>query len=80
MEKTLICQVNMLDQLLMPQLHVNSQNFNHQQDGAPPHFHYDVRDYLDAKIPSRWVRRASRDDSPCLLWPPMSPDLILCVI
>ncbi|XP_076320494.1 uncharacterized protein LOC143230577 [Tachypleus tridentatus] len=28
-----------------------------QQDGAPPHFHRDVRVYLDASMPDRWIGR-----------------------
>ncbi|KDR20859.1 hypothetical protein L798_04664, partial [Zootermopsis nevadensis] len=41
-----------------------------QQDGAPPHFHTDVRACLDLHFPSRWIRRAGP-----IAWPPRSPDL-----
>ena len=67
--------LGMLDQGLMPQLQVESQDLIYQQDGAPPHFHHDVREYLEAKIPRLWIGSASRDDSPLLPWPPSSPDL-----
>jgi len=26
-----------------------------QQDGAPPHFHFDVRAHLNANLPGRWI-------------------------
>ena len=50
-----------------------------QQDKATPHFHDDVREYLDAKIPRHRIGCASRDDSPLLPWP-TSPDLTSCEI
>ena len=49
-----------------------------QQDGAPPHYHLDVRAHLNAILPGRWIRRASHNDSLLLLWPPRSPDLTPC--
>ena len=43
-----------------------------QQDGAPPHFHNEVREELNNRLPKRWV---GRDDSQLLCWSPRSPDL-----
>ena len=46
--------------------------------GAPPHFHHDVRGYLNDTLPHRQIGRASQDDSPLLPRPPRSADLTLC--
>ena len=43
-----------------------SWDITYQQDGAQPHFHHHVREYLDDKTPRRWTGRVSRDDSPLL--------------
>ena len=43
-----------------------------QQDGAPPHWGSDVRRFLDATFPNRWIGR----DGP-KPWPPRSPDITL---
>jgi len=64
--------------MLMPQLQEKSEDFIFQQDGAPPHFHFDVRAHLIANFPSRWLGRPSRNESPLLIWPPWSPDLTPC--
>lgn len=46
----------------------------YQQDGAPAHFHHEVREFLDAKLPKRWMgRRGSLCE-----FPPRSPDLTAC--
>lgn len=42
----------------------------YQQDGAPPHFGLEVRQYLDEVFPERWIGRRGS-----LEWPPRSPDL-----
>ena len=50
--------INYLDMLqlwLMPQLQEYSEDFILQQDGAPPHFHFDVRAHLNANLPGRWI-------------------------
>lgn len=44
--------------------------FYMQQDGAPPHYHRDVRLYLDRILPGRWVGRRG-----AIEYPPRSPDL-----
>lgn len=41
-----------------------------QQDGAPPHFARDVRNYLNEVFPQRWIGRGGP-----IRWPPRSPDL-----
>ena len=44
--------------------------FYFQQDGAPPHYHRDVRAYLDENLPNRWIGRRSSIE-----FPQSSPDL-----
>ncbi|KAG8291375.1 hypothetical protein J6590_108795 [Homalodisca vitripennis] len=47
---------------LFPQLEQKAQQFIFQQDGAPPHWHLSVRDYLNVKYPRRWIgHQAARD-------------------
>jgi hypothetical protein len=41
---------------------------NFQQDGAPPHYHRDVRNCLNTRFPGRWIGRAAP-----IPWPPRSP-------
>jgi hypothetical protein len=43
----------------------------YQQDGAPPHYHRDVRAYLDNTFPDRWIRRRGSVEYP----PQRSSDL-----
>lgn len=45
------------------------QNLYFMQDGAPPHFSVQVRNYLDQTFPDRWIGRGSR-----MSWPARSPD------
>lgn len=45
-------------------------NLHYQQDGAPAHFHRDVRNYLDNEYRGRWIGRNGS-----IQWPPRSPDL-----
>jgi hypothetical protein len=66
----------MLIYWLMPQLH--EDNFVFKHDGAPPHWHREVRNYLDANLPQRWIGRVTGDNIPLTCWPPRSPDLTLC--
>ena len=42
----------------------------YQHDGAPAHYRRNVRDFLNAHYPNRWIGR----DGP-IAWPPRSPDL-----
>jgi hypothetical protein len=69
-----IIYLDMLQQWLRAQLQEDSKDFIFQQDGVPPHFHSDVRSYLNANFPVRWIGRTSNDDSAFLPWPPWSPD------
>ncbi|GBO12867.1 hypothetical protein AVEN_108150-1 [Araneus ventricosus] len=39
------------------------------QDGAPPHFHHEVRQYLDDTSPGRWMGRSGQRDLVHLKWP-----------
>lgn len=41
-----------------------------QQDGAPPHFTREVREFLDVTFPNRWIGRRGPIE-----WPSRSPDL-----
>lgn len=79
-EKTItgVVYLDMLQLWLMPQLEEHEDDFVFQQDGAPPHFLCDVREYLNTHLPHRWIGRASEDDVPLLKWPPRSPDLTPC--
>lgn len=49
------------------------QDFYFQQDGAPPHFARDVRDYLNITYGDHWIGRGSP-----VPWPARSPDLTPC--
>ncbi|KAJ8867021.1 hypothetical protein PR048_032883 [Dryococelus australis] len=66
--------LDMLQLWLFPQIREDSANFVFQQDGAPPHWHTQVRRHLDNELPRRWIGRCGRDDST----PPRSPDLTPC--
>lgn len=64
---------------MFPQLVENEpNNFIWQQDGAPPHWHSDVRDWLNVTVPERWIGRKGPTDRACFEWPPRSPDLTPC--
>ena len=41
-----------------------------QQDGAPPHYHRQARDILNANFPDMWIGIGVP-----VVWPPSSPDL-----
>lgn len=41
-----------------------------QQDGAPPHYSREVKDYLNQEFPERWIGRGGPQ-----AWPARSPDL-----
>ena len=41
-----------------------------QQDGAPPHYGIQVRQYLNQLLPDAWIGRRGPVE-----WPPRSPDL-----
>lgn len=73
-----ISYLDMLQLWLMPQLTADSNNFIYQQDGAPPHWHNDVRGYLNEELPHRWIGRCAEHDLAMFAWPPNSPDLTPC--
>jgi hypothetical protein len=55
----------------MPQLLEDfGQTLIFQQDGAPPHYHRSVNDFLNETVPERWIGRGGPT-----AWPPRSPDL-----
>jgi hypothetical protein len=62
----------MLQQFLIPQLDEDDQEgrIYFQQDGAPPHYIEEVREYLNTRFPGRWIGRAAP-----IAWPPRSLDL-----
>jgi len=69
---------NMLTTWLMPQLEHDSADFINQLDGAPCHYHRNVRNFLNETLPHRWIGREVNNDQHLLLWPPRSPDLTPC--
>ena len=52
-------------------------DFIFQQDGAPPHWSLNVRQYLNVTLHNKWIGRAGNYDCVLLHWPPRSPDLTL---
>ena len=62
--------LDMLELYVAPQLEEFQLWIIFQQDGAPPHWGSDVRRFLDATFPNRWIGR----DGPTP-WPPRSPDI-----
>lgn len=50
-------------------LHLRTQLI-YQHDGAPAHFQRQVRNFLNARYPERWIGRGGP-----ITWPPRSPDL-----
>ena len=68
----------MLEAWLFPQLKEAMNGFIFQQDGAPPHWHRDVRNFLNTVLPHRWIGRSGPQDLALHAWPPRSPDLTPC--
>ena len=54
--------LDMLENWLIPQLQQEMNNFIFQQDGAPPHWHRDVRAFLNHILPLRWIGQGRKDD------------------
>jgi hypothetical protein len=54
-----IVYLDMLQEFLIPQLDEDDQErrIHFQQDGAPPHYLGEVREYLNTRFPSRWIGR-----------------------
>lgn len=69
--------LDMLQNLIVPAMRTAAAAQNmvwedvvFQQDGAPAHFKREVKDFLNATFPNRWIGR----NGP-IRWPPRSPDL-----
>ena len=62
---------------LLLQLNANYDDYILQLDGGnpPPHFHRNVRVFLNRVPQQRWIGRAAKGDNHLLPWPPRSPDL-----
>jgi hypothetical protein len=60
--------LDMLEQFAVPQLLPQQLNVIFQQDGAPPQWSLDVRDFLDRTFPQRWTNQVAT--SFCRLNPP----------
>ena len=69
-----IVYLDMLQEFLIPQLDEDDQEgrIHFQQDGAPPHYLGEVREYLNTRFPVRWIGRAAP-----IAWPPRSHGFFL---
>ena len=56
-----IVYLDMLQEFLIPQLDEDDQEgcIHFQQDGAPPHYLGELREYLNTRFPGRWIGRAA---------------------
>ena len=54
----------------------NNDQFFFMQDGAPQDWSTTVRDWLNEKLPNRWIGRGADTDLN-IKWPPRSLDLTL---
>jgi hypothetical protein len=73
METTItgIVYLDMFQQFRIQQLDEDDQGRIHfQQDGAPPHYLEEIREYLNTRFPCRWIGRVAP-----IAWPPRSPNL-----
>ena len=59
LQLTGIVYLDMLQEFLIPQLDEDDQEgrIHFQQDGAPPHYLGEVREYLNTRFPGRWIGR-----------------------
>jgi hypothetical protein len=62
--------LDMLEQFAVPQLLPQQPNVVSQQDGAPPHWSLEVRDFSHRTFPQRWIGRDGLTRRP-----PRSPDI-----
>jgi hypothetical protein len=67
-----IVYLNMLQQFFITQLDGGDQEgrIHFQQDGIPPHYLGEVREYLITRFPGRWNGRAAP-----IVWSPSAQDL-----
>ena len=55
---------------------INNVPEDQEHDGAPPHYHRDVRAYLNENLPNRWIgRRGPSTGRGPVDYPARSPDL-----
>ncbi|KAJ4449634.1 hypothetical protein ANN_01038 [Periplaneta americana] len=59
--------LDMLENYAVPQI---QDEFFFRQDGAPPHYANQIRDYLNTRFPNKWIGRSGSIE-----WPPRSPHL-----
>ena len=64
-------QRNGAENWLLPQLNTNYDDYILQPDGAPLHFHRNVRVLLNRILQQRWIGRAAKGDNHLLAWPPV---------
>jgi hypothetical protein len=59
-----IVYLDMHQEFLIPQLDEDDQErrIHFQQDGAPPHYLREVREYLNTRFPGRWIGRDRQTD------------------
>ncbi|XP_076305614.1 uncharacterized protein LOC143222676 [Tachypleus tridentatus] len=64
--------LNLLQESVVPRIRgqFRDEEFYFQHDGAPPHYHRNVRAYLDENLPNRWIGRRGSTE-----FPSRSPDL-----
>jgi hypothetical protein len=63
----------MLQKWFLPQMNEDSGDFIFQQDGAPPHWHRDVRRFLNQSLPQRWIGRIGNENLALLFSPGLTP-------
>lgn len=63
--------LQMLEEYVWPQMTRRGLHFQH--DGASAHYALQVRNWLNTKLPGRWIGRRGPTE-----WPPRSPDLTPC--
>jgi len=60
--------LEMLCSSILPPIHALYENseLSYQQDGVPPHYHRDVRAFLDENLQGHWIgRRGTFEFPPC---------------
>jgi hypothetical protein len=60
---------------IFPELYMVCKDFIFQQDGVPPHWHRDVRRFMNESLPQQWIGRVSKEDLALQFWPLRSPTL-----
>jgi hypothetical protein len=68
----------MLQNWLLPQTNEDSEDFIFQHDGAPPHWHRDVRRFLNESVTQRCIGRMGNEDLALQFCPPRSPGITPC--